>query len=205
MILPPFVGALAMRKLFSLYGGSVNLLLRPPGPAAGGLPAAGWRRVRGRGVAPVAAPVPHPVPQRRRPPWPTWTRPSPRPPATWGPGAGGVFRRITLPLMRPGLFAGGDHRLHLGFTDVGTPLIVGLRPTCCRCTIFKDLASLADPGARRTPGLRHARRPGGALRAGQVPLRPAGAARWRAGASHGRRRRSWARWARWARGCCSAR
>jgi iron(III) transport system permease protein len=35
-----------------------------------------------------------------------------------------IFRRITLPLMRPGLFAGGTIVLIWSFTELGTPLMV---------------------------------------------------------------------------------
>src|SRR5205085_11582454 len=34
-----------------------------------------------------------------------------------------IFRRITLPLMRPGLFAGGTIVLIWSFTELGTPLM----------------------------------------------------------------------------------
>src|SRR5207245_3717302 len=34
-----------------------------------------------------------------------------------------VFRKITLPLMRPGLFAGGTIVLIWSFTELGTPLM----------------------------------------------------------------------------------
>src|SRR5947208_14693148 len=34
-----------------------------------------------------------------------------------------IFRKITLPLMRPGLFAGGTIVLIWSFTELGTPLM----------------------------------------------------------------------------------
>ena len=44
--------------------------------------------------------------------------------ANLGASRGGtIFRRITLPLMRPGLFAGGTIVLIWSFTELGTPLM----------------------------------------------------------------------------------
>ena len=51
-----------------------------------------------------------------------------------------TFLRITLPLIRPGLFAGGTIVFIWAFTDIGTPSIIGynhLAPV----TIFQELAS----------------------------------------------------------------
>ena len=44
-----------------------------------------------------------------------------------GAGRRRSFLRITLPLMRPGLFAGGTIVFIWALTDIGTPLIVGYR------------------------------------------------------------------------------
>ena len=57
-----------------------------------------------------------------------------------------TFFRITLPLIRPGLFAGGTIVFIWSFTDVGTPVILGydnLTPV----TIFHELAA-ADVSPR---------------------------------------------------------
>lgn len=51
-----------------------------------------------------------------------------------------TFLNITFPLMRPGLFAGGTIVFIWSFTDIGTPIIIGydhLTPV----TIFKELAN----------------------------------------------------------------
>jgi iron(III) transport system permease protein len=63
-------------------------------------------------------------------------------------GAGPVraFFRITLPLMRPGLFAGGTIVFIWSFTDIGTPLIVGYNEVL-PVTVFKGLAR-ADTGGQ---------------------------------------------------------
>ena len=63
-------------------------------------------------------------------------------------GASGftAFRKITLPLLRPGLFAGGSIVFIWAFTDIGTPLIVGYEELAA-VKIFKDLAR-ADVSGR---------------------------------------------------------
>jgi len=51
-----------------------------------------------------------------------------------------AFLKVTLPLIRPGLFAGGTLVFIFSFTDIGTPSIIGydhLTPV----TIFKELAN----------------------------------------------------------------
>ncbi len=63
-------------------------------------------------------------------------------------GASGLttFRRITLPLLRPGMFAGGSIVFIWSFTDIGTPLIVGYEELAS-VKIFKELAR-ADVSGR---------------------------------------------------------
>ena len=51
-----------------------------------------------------------------------------------------TFRRITLPLMRSGLFAGGTLVFIWSFTDIGTPAIIGY-PHLVPYRIFQVLAS----------------------------------------------------------------
>ena len=73
--------------------------------------------------------------------------------------------------MRPGLFAGGTIVFIWAFTDIGTPLILGYEHLV-PVTIFKDLAtSRHQPAAVYSLVFVHAHRLGGAVRAGQVPLR----------------------------------
>lgn len=45
--------------------------------------------------------------------------------AALGAGAWTRFRRVTVPMMRPGLFAGGIIVAVASFTDLGTPLLLG--------------------------------------------------------------------------------
>ncbi|MFB3890951.1 MAG: ABC transporter permease [Phycisphaerae bacterium] len=57
-----------------------------------------------------------------------------------------TFFRITLPLMRPGLFAGGTIVFIWAFTDLGTPLIMGYE-ALTPVRLFKELAG-ADMSPR---------------------------------------------------------
>ncbi|HUT61172.1 MAG TPA: iron ABC transporter permease [Phycisphaerae bacterium] len=145
MILPPFVGALSMRRLFSQFGVVNQLLERigvldfasslPPDWLGGGF--AGVVFLQSLHLFPIlylnaSAALANVDP--------TYSQ------AARNLGAGPVrtFFRVTLPLMRPGLFAGGTIVFIWAFTDVGTPLILNythLIPV----TIFKDLAR-ADTG-----------------------------------------------------------
>ncbi|HEX4053497.1 MAG TPA: iron ABC transporter permease [Tepidisphaeraceae bacterium] len=54
-----------------------------------------------------------------------------------------VFRRITLPLIRPGIFAGCTLTLIWSFTELGTPLIFGFQ-TITPVQIFEQLTDVAD-------------------------------------------------------------
>ncbi|HOK67465.1 MAG TPA: iron ABC transporter permease [Anaerohalosphaeraceae bacterium] len=63
-----------------------------------------------------------------------------------GAGKWTVFRRITLPLLRPGIFAGGSIVFIWSFTDIGTPLMVGYEELAS-VRIFKELAR-ADVSGR---------------------------------------------------------
>jgi iron(III) transport system permease protein len=63
-----------------------------------------------------------------------------------GAGRWTVFRRITLPLLRGGIFAGGSIVFIWSFTDIGTPLMVGYEELAS-VKIFKELAR-ADVSGR---------------------------------------------------------
>ena len=56
-----------------------------------------------------------------------------------------IFRKITLPLIRPGLFAGGTLVLIWSFTELGTPLIFNFY------TITPVQVVQADPGGLLQP------------------------------------------------------
>ncbi len=147
MILPPFVGALAMRRLFSQFG-IVNQLLAKIGVLdfAHSLPP-DWLGSGFAGIVFLQALHLFPILYLNASAAlanvdPTYAQAA----RNLGAGPLQTFWRITLPLMRPGLFAGGTIVFIWAFTDVGTPLIMGydaLTPV----TIFKELAR-ADSGGR---------------------------------------------------------
>jgi iron(III) transport system permease protein len=63
--------------------------------------------------------------------------------ANLGAGRWTVFRRITLPLIRPGIFAGCTLTLIWSFTELGTPLMFGFQ-TITPVQIFEQLTDVAD-------------------------------------------------------------
>jgi iron(III) transport system permease protein len=148
MILPPFVGALSMRRLLGQFG-SVNLLLAHAGVLDYSSPAS-WPDWLGGGFpAVVALQALHLFPilylnasaalANVDPAYSQAAR-------NLGAGPWQTFRRVTLPLIRPGLFAGGTIVFIWSFTDIGTPVVVGymdLAPV----TLFTELAA-AEVGGR---------------------------------------------------------
>jgi iron(III) transport system permease protein len=123
MILPPFVGAMGMRQVFGRYGAANALIV------ALGLKAPGWTfdwfaANRFWGVAIVDALSLYPVIYLNALAALANVDPSMEE-AARNLGCTGLrrFRRITLPLIRPGLFAGGTIVFLWAFTDLGTPLI----------------------------------------------------------------------------------
>ena len=140
LILPPFVGALAMRHLFGQFG-SLNLLLDRLGVLDFGqsLPP-DWLGAGFAGVVVLQSLHLFPILYLNAsaalanidPAYAQAAR-------NLGAGCVTTFARITLPLMRPGLFAGATIIFIWSFTDVGTPLIMGYNDVV-PVTIFKELA-----------------------------------------------------------------
>ncbi|HOD80593.1 MAG: Molybdenum transport system permease protein ModB [Planctomycetes bacterium ADurb.Bin126] len=140
LILPPFVGALAMRHLFGQFG-SLNLLLASVGVLDFGrsLPP-DWLGAGFAGVVVLQSLHLFPILYLNAsaalanidPAYAQAAR-------NLGAGPLATFVRITLPLMRPGLFAGATIIFIWSFTDVGTPLIMGYNDVV-PVTIFKELA-----------------------------------------------------------------
>jgi iron(III) transport system permease protein len=142
LILPPFVGAMSMRQLLGQFG-AVNLILQrlglleigpgelPPDWLAGGMV----------GVAIIQALHLFPILYLNASASlanidPSYTQAA----RNLGAGPFRTFFRVTLPLMRPGLFAGGTIVFIWSFTDIGTPLIMSytdLLPV----RIFQELSS----------------------------------------------------------------
>ncbi len=140
MILPPFVGALAMRRIFGQFG-VLNMILDrigildfatslPPDWLGSGLPGVIFLQTLHlfpilylNATAALANVDPAYLQAARN----------------LGAGRLRTFAAVTLPLMRPGLFAGGTLVFIWAFTDIGTPLVMGY-DRVTPVTIFKELA-----------------------------------------------------------------
>jgi len=123
LILPPFVGAIGMRQILGRYGALTGLaqalhVVAPGTPVnwLGRAPMLGIILVEALSLYPilylnVSAALANLDPAMEQAA------------ANLGAGRWTIFRRITLPLMRPGLFAGGTIVLIWSFTELGTPLM----------------------------------------------------------------------------------
>ena len=121
MILPPFVGALAVRKLLAYQSGSVNLILH-----AIGLPKIDFLGSGFGGV--VILEILHLYPIMYLNALAALGNVDPamiESARSFGASGWRIFRKITLPLIRPGIFAGGTIVFIWSFTELGTPLMVG--------------------------------------------------------------------------------
>jgi len=147
LILPPFVGALSMKRLLGQFG-VLNLLLQRVGiiDLAAALPP-DWLGSGFAGVVILQSLHLFPILYLNAsaalanidPAYAQAAR-------NLGASPWRAFWKVTLPLMRPGLFAGGTIVFIWSFTDIGTPAIIGydhLAPV----TIFRELAG-ADVSPR---------------------------------------------------------
>ena len=125
MIMPPFVGAIGMRQFLARFG-SLNLLLMDMGLLDAPIDWLGASRFWGVAIVMVlhlypimylnvAAALANVDPALQE--------------AAMNLGSNGrrVFRRVTLPLMMPGLFAGAVIVFIWSLTDLGTPLVFEYR------------------------------------------------------------------------------
>ncbi len=142
LILPPFVGALSMRKLLAQFG-VLNLILQKLGlqhVGVGQLPP-DWLEGGLLTVAVVQALHLFPIIYLNASAAlanvdPAYTQ------AARNLGAGPIrtFFSVTLPLIKPGLFAGAVIVFIWAFTDIGTPLMMNFRELPA-VRIFHELAS----------------------------------------------------------------
>jgi len=147
LILPPFVGALSMKRLLGRFG-VLNLILEKLGwlsLAPGDLPP-DWLAGGFVGVAILQALHLFPILYLNASAAlanvdPAYVQ------AARNLGAGRMrsFFKVTLPLIRPGLFAGGTIVFIWSFTDIGTPLILNYRQLI-PVTIFHELSSAEYTG-----------------------------------------------------------
>jgi iron(III) transport system permease protein len=147
MILPPFVGAIGIKQIFGQYGALnaflINIGLRPEGWTFDWFavsPFWGVAAVTALSVYPIvyltcAAALANVDPAMEE--------------AAQNLGCTGFrrFRRVTLPLIKPGLFAGGTIVFIAGFTELGVPLIFDYS----RTTSVQIFYGLKDIGANPAP------------------------------------------------------
>ncbi len=147
MILPPFVGALSMRHLLSQFG-VINLILErvglldfarsaPPDWLGSGF--TGVVILQSLHLFPIMYLNASAALANVDPAYAQAAR-------NLGAGAGRTFLSITLPLIRPGLFAGGTLIFIWALTDLGTPAIIGYEHVV-PVRIFKELMN-AETSAR---------------------------------------------------------
>jgi len=139
MILPPFVGAIGFQQVLGQYG-ALNALLGLDVDWLGHGRYFGVVALQALGLYPIlylnaAAALANVDPAMEE--------------AAENLGCAGFakFRRITLPLIMPGLFAGGTIVFIWSFTELGTPLIMGYS----RCASVQVYDALKEIGASPFP------------------------------------------------------
>ncbi len=141
MIMPPFVGAIGMRQLLARFG-SINLLLMQGGLIASPIDWLGSARFWG--IVIVEALHLYPIFFLNASAALANVDPALEDAArNLGSNRGRTFRRVTLPLMMPGLFAGAILVSLWAFTDLGTPLIFDYRNVLA-VQIFDRTTDLSD-------------------------------------------------------------
>ena len=141
LILPPFVGAVSMKRLLGRFG-VFNLILEKVGliDFSQGLPT-DWLGSGFIGVVILQSLHLFPILYLNTSAALANVDPAYQQAArNLGASPIKTFFRITLPLIRPGLFAGGTIVFIWAFTDIGTPAVIGydhLTPV----TIFQELAN----------------------------------------------------------------
>ncbi len=141
MIMPPFVGAIGMRQLLARFG-SVNLLLMEGGIIAAPIDWLGSARFWG--VVIVEALHLYPIFYLNASAALANVDPALEEAAlNLGSSRLRTFRRVTVPLMMPGLFAGAILVGLWAFTDLGTPLIFEYRQVMA-VQIFDRATDIAE-------------------------------------------------------------
>ena len=139
LVLPPFVGAIGMRLVLGRFGPLTQLL------GGGDELGIDWLgRLKLAGV--VVVEVLHLYPIMLLNLQAALANIDPameQAAANLGAGRWTIFRRITLPLVRPGLFAGCTLVLIWSFTELGTPLMFDFY-TVTPVQIFKQITDVAD-------------------------------------------------------------
>jgi iron(III) transport system permease protein len=137
LILPPFVGAIGVRMVLGRFG-PMSVLLR------GGTLGIDWMgKYRLLGIILVESLALYPIMLLNLQAALAGIDPAmSAAAANLGAGRLRVFRKITLPLMRPGLFAGCTLVLIWSFTELGTPLMFNYY-TITPVQIFEQITEVA--------------------------------------------------------------
>ncbi|MGB7161030.1 MAG: iron ABC transporter permease [Tepidisphaeraceae bacterium] len=123
LILPPFVGAIGMRQILGRFG-VLTSVAQGVGLAEPGSPIDWIGSARMWGIILVESLSLYPILFLNVSAALANLDPAmEQAAANLGASRWTIFRRITLPLMRPGLFAGGTIVLIWSFTELGTPLM----------------------------------------------------------------------------------
>jgi iron(III) transport system permease protein len=139
LVLPPFVGAIGVRLLLGRLGPLTVLLGMGHGAGFDWL-----GRYRAIGIILIEALHLYPVLLLNLQASLAGVDPSmEHAAANLGASRFTVFRRITLPLIRPGIFAGCTLTMIWSFTELGTPLIFGFN-TITPVQIFEQITDVAD-------------------------------------------------------------
>ena len=148
LVLPPFVGAIGMRLVFGRFGpvtqmvGAVGRLFGAHGCDSLGIDWLGRYKLLGI----VTIEVLHLYPimlLNLQAALANVDGDMEAAAANLGAGRWTIFRRITLPLIRPGLFAGATLVLIWSFTELGTPLMFDYY-TVTPVQIYQRLTDVAD-------------------------------------------------------------
>jgi len=136
MVLPPFVGAIGFQQVFGAYGMVNSLLGLGPVDWLGGGQYAGVVLLQALSLYPIlylnaAAALANVDPAMEEAA------------ANLGCPRFRRFRRVTLPLMMPGLFAGGTLIFIWSFTELGTPLIMNYT-RCAPVQIFDAIRDIGE-------------------------------------------------------------
>ncbi len=147
MILPPFVGAIGIKQIFGQYG-ALNALLQHVGLLAPGATIDWFAAHQFWGIALVEALSLYPIIYLNAVAALANIDPAMEE-AAQNLGCTGFrrFFRITLPLIRPGLFAGGTIVFIWSFTELGTPLVFDYD----RVTSVQIFHGLKDIGSNPFP------------------------------------------------------
>ncbi len=142
LILPPFVGAIGMREILARFGPLTVIASTFVGPLPLGIDWLG--KLRFLGVIVVEALGLYPIMLLNIQAALANMDPAMEMAASnMGASRWTVFRKITLPLLRPGLFAGCTLVLIWSFTELGTPLMFDLN-TVTPVQVFWQITEVSD-------------------------------------------------------------